>query len=61
MDKKIEEAYTAGWQHALEDIMTTVENTVRDLVLGFTVPEEYAVKKSDSKLIVPEEKKIITP
>jgi hypothetical protein len=60
MDKKIEEAYVAGWQHALEDIMTTVEDTVRSMVENFEVPEEYATKKSDKKLLIPE-KKIITP
>jgi hypothetical protein len=60
MDKKIEEAYVAGWQHALEDIMTTVEDSVRSMVQNFVVPEEYAAKKPDKKLLIPE-KKIITP
>jgi hypothetical protein len=60
MDKKIQEAYVAGWQHALEDVMTTVEDKIRSMVETFEVPEKYAIKKSDKKLLVPE-KKIITP
>jgi hypothetical protein len=60
MDKKIQEAYVAGWQHALEDVMTTVEDKIRSMVENFEVPKEYAIKKSDKKLLVPE-KKIITP
>jgi hypothetical protein len=60
MDKKIQEAYVAGWQHALEDVMTTVEDRIRSMVENFEVPEKYAIKKSDKKLLVPE-KKIITP
>ena len=60
MDKKIQEAYVAGWQHALADVMTTVEDKIRSMVENFEVPKEYAIKKSDKKLLVPE-KKIITP
>ena len=60
MDKKIQEAYVAGWQHALEDVMTTVEDKIRSMVENIEVPKEYAIKKSDKKLLVPE-KKIITP
>ena len=60
MDKKIQEAYVAGWQNALEDVMTTVEDKIRSMVETFEVPEKYAIKKSDKKLLVPE-KKIITP
>ena len=60
MDKKIQEAYTAGWQDALEDVMTSVEDSVRSMVENFVVPEEYAVKKTDNKIVV-EEKKLIIP
>ena len=60
MDKKIQEAYIAGWQHALEDVMTAVEDRIRTMVETFEVPKEYAIKKSEKKLLVPE-KKIITP
>jgi len=60
MDKKIQEAYVAGWQHALEDVMTTVEDKIRSMVEDFEVPKEYAITKSDKKLLVPENK-IITP
>lgn len=58
MTKEIEEAYVAGWQTALEQIMSTIEDGVRQVVLQFQVPEEFATKKSD--LIIPE-KKLVLP
>ena len=60
MSKEIEKAYVTGWQDALESIMTSVEDSVRSMVENFVVPEEYAEKKSDSKIVV-EEKKLIIP
>lgn len=60
MSKEIEKAYVTGWQDALESIMTLVEDSVRNVVQNFTVPEEYAEKKSDNKIVV-EEKKLIIP
>jgi hypothetical protein len=61
MSKEIEKAYVAGWQRALEEVMTSVENSVRVMVENFAVPEEYAAEKKPENKIVVEEKKLIIP
>lgn len=61
MDKAKQDAYVDGWQNALESIMSTIENSIRDIVNNFELPEEYESKKPTGKLIVPEEKKIVIP
>jgi hypothetical protein len=60
-DTSKQDAYTHGWQDALESIMSTIEDSIREIVTNFALPEEYEPSKPTGKLIVPEDKKIIIP